>query len=95
MIGAELIRQGIDLRKSNAIPNDKLGPALVKFEVNVERYYSQNVYAQCQRGLERKERAKEAEIGIFAIGTDWKKVEEIDAEVIPSCEELKRLGIRR
>lgn len=50
-IGPELIRQGIDLRKSNAMPeNAKLGPALAKFEATVERYYSHDVYTQCQRG---------------------------------------------
>ncbi|PPQ64223.1 hypothetical protein CVT24_008599 [Panaeolus cyanescens] len=71
----------------------KRGPALKKFEDTVERIYTQDLYAQCQRGLDRKQRAKETEVGIFGIGTDWEKVKKIDAEVIDSCEELKRLGL--
>ncbi|KAF9038455.1 hypothetical protein BJ165DRAFT_1498130 [Panaeolus papilionaceus] len=71
----------------------KSGPALRKFEDTIERIYTQDLYAQCQRGVDRKQRAKEAEVGIFGIGTDWEKVKKIDAEVIQSCEELKRLGL--
>jgi len=68
------------------------GPALQKFEDGVDRLYVQDLYSQCQRGSDRKERAKEAEIGIFGIGTDWDKVKKIDSEAVESCEELKRLG---
>jgi len=68
------------------------GPALQKFEDTVDRIYTQDLYAHCQRGRERKERAKEAEFGLFGIGTDWEKVKNIEAEVVESCEELKRLG---
>ena len=71
----------------------KRGPALQRFEDMVDRVYTQDLYAQCRSGLDRKERAKEAEVGIFGFGTDWKKVEQIEKEVIPSCEELKRLGV--
>ncbi|KAJ3511116.1 hypothetical protein NLJ89_g4283 [Agrocybe chaxingu] len=71
------------------------GPALTKFEDSVDRVYTQDLYAQCQRGVDRKERAKEAEMGIFGIGTDWEKVRKIESEVIESCEELKRLGLLR
>lgn len=70
----------------------KRGPALKKFEDIVDRVYKQDLYAQCRSSSDRKERAKEAEIGIFGIGTDWEKVKRIDQEIIPSCEELKRLG---
>ncbi|KAF8159470.1 hypothetical protein B0H34DRAFT_405495 [Crassisporium funariophilum] len=70
----------------------KRGPALTKFEDTVDRVYTQELYSQCQRGMDRKERMKEAEVGIFGIGTDWEKVKKIDKEVIESCEELKRLG---
>ncbi|KAF4611136.1 hypothetical protein D9613_006983 [Agrocybe pediades] len=71
----------------------KRGPAFKKFEETVERVYTQDLYAQCRNGMDRKERMKDAEIGIFGIGTDWEKVKKIDAEVIGACEELKRLGI--
>jgi len=94
VIGPELIREGVDLRKS-AAQEFVRGPAVSKFEGHIERQYSQEVYSQCQRALERKERTKEAEIGIFGIGTDWEKVRKIEAEVVPSCEELQRLGIRQ
>lgn len=74
--------------------NDKKagGPELRKFEGNVERAYTQELYSQCQRGMDRKERLKEQEVGLFGIGTDWDKVKRIDAERIESCDELRRLG---
>lgn len=73
----------------------KRGPALAKFEDTVEQIYTQDLYSQCQRGMDRKERAKEAEVGLFGIGTDWDKVKKIEAEVIESCDELRRLGLLR
>jgi DnaJ family protein B protein 12 len=69
------------------------GPALSKFEDTVDRIYTQDLLHNCRSNVERKERAKEAEIGVFGLGTDWEKVKRIDAEVIESCEELKRLGV--
>lgn len=69
------------------------GPALKKFEDTVDRVYTQDLYAQCRNSMDRKDRAKEAEIGIFGIGTDWEKVKKIENEPIASCEELKRLGV--
>lgn len=71
----------------------KCGPALQKFEDMVDRTYTQDLYAQCRTSLDRKERRKEAEIGVFGFGTDWEKVKKIDNEVIESCNELKRLGV--
>ena len=71
----------------------KRGPALRKFEDTVDRLYTQDLYSRCQRGIDRKQRDKEAEVGIFGIGTDWDKVRKIDGEVIESCEELKRFGL--
>ena len=71
----------------------KRGPALRKFEDSVDRLYTQDSYSRCQRGLDRKQRDKEAEVGIFGIGTDGDKVRKIDSEVIESCEELKRFGL--
>ncbi|KAJ7577042.1 hypothetical protein C8J56DRAFT_972183 [Mycena floridula] len=94
VIGPELVKEGVDLRKASNLDFAR-GPAVTKFEGQVERVYSQEIYSLCQRGLEQKNRAKEAEIGVFGIGTDWEKVRQIDEEVIPSCEELQRLGIRR
>jgi DnaJ family protein B protein 12 len=73
----------------------KRGAALAKFESTVERVYTQEMYGQCQRGIDRKERAKEVEMGLFGFGTDWDKVKKIEAEVLESCEELKRLGVIR
>lgn len=101
VIGAELAREGVDIRKVEKT-NDKAGkgkvkqkrgPALTKFESTIERIYTQDLYGQCQRGLDRKERLKEQEVGLFGIGTDWEKVKKIEQEVVESCEELKRLGV--
>ncbi|KAI0832066.1 hypothetical protein BC628DRAFT_1310554 [Trametes gibbosa] len=73
--------------------DNKPGPQLRKFEGNVERAYTQDLFAQCQRGLDRKQRQKDQEVGLFGIGTDWAKVRNIDAEPIESCNKLKSLGL--
>lgn len=75
--------------------DNKRGPELRKFEGKVEKVYTQDLYHQCQRGVERKERLKDQEVGIFGIGTDWDKVKRIEAEPIESCNELRRLGLLR
>jgi DnaJ family protein B protein 12 len=104
VIGAELARDGVkvDVGKvektdekaaKGKIKEKKRGPGLTKFEGSIERIYTQDLYGQCQRGLERKERLKEQEVGLFGIGTDWEKVKKIEQEVVESCEELKRLGV--
>ncbi|KAJ7759244.1 hypothetical protein B0H16DRAFT_633538 [Mycena metata] len=101
VIGAELARDGIDWRKLTAVKDSadkspqKAGPALAKFETTVDKTYTQKLYTECQTGHDRKIRAKEQEVGLFGIGTDWKKVEQIEREVVPSCEELKKLGLLR
>ena len=71
----------------------KGGPELNRFEKNVERAYTSELYAACQTGLDMKERRKDREVGLFGIGTDWDKVKKIEAEPIESCNELKRLGL--
>ncbi|KAG6836992.1 hypothetical protein H0H93_016696 [Arthromyces matolae] len=91
VIGAELARAGQSGESSEKTV--ERGPAMAKFEKVVEQAYTQDLYVQCQRGMERKERAKEQEIGLFGIGTDWDKVRAIEKETIDSCEELKRLGV--
>ncbi|KAF8074828.1 hypothetical protein FPV67DRAFT_600364 [Lyophyllum atratum] len=102
VIGAEIAREGVNVGKAagqskekanTAEKTAKRGPALTKFESIVDRAYTQDLYANCQRGMERKERAKEQEVGIFGIGTDWEKVRAIEQQVVESCEELKRLGV--
>ncbi|KAF5336033.1 hypothetical protein D9611_006421 [Ephemerocybe angulata] len=107
VIGAELAKDGLKVGKEGietrdgTVPTDKKlngkgktrGPALKKFEDGVERTYTQELYGQCQRGVDRKERLREAEVGVFGWNTDWEKVKKIESEPIPSCEELKRLGI--
>ncbi|KAL4259076.1 DnaJ subfamily B/C chaperone co-factor [Pleurotus pulmonarius] len=70
-------------------------PTLSQFEASVERIYSEELYAECRRIAERKERRKDAEVGIFGIGADWDKVRRIEAEAIESCEILRGLGILR
>jgi len=77
------------------VAHGKRGPALSRFEGTVERVYTQELYGQCQRGMTRKEKRKEEEVGLFGFGTDWDKVRAIEAEVVESCEELKRLGLWR
>ncbi|EGN96808.1 hypothetical protein SERLA73DRAFT_124587 [Serpula lacrymans var. lacrymans S7.3] len=67
--------------------------ALNQFEGTVEKVYTQDLYTQCQRKLESKERRREAEVGFLGIGTDWEKVKRIEQEPIESCEELRRLGV--
>ncbi|CAK5283108.1 unnamed protein product [Mycena citricolor] len=101
VIGAELSRENIDWRKLSAtkfVADDhptQPGPALKKFEASVDHTYTQRLYAECQAGHDRKQRAKDAEVGVFGLGTDWDKVKKIENEVVPSCEELKKLGLLR
>lgn len=110
VIGAELAKEGLKVTKKGVEMKDGTpppkdiqlngkgkarGPALAKFEDGVERTYTHELYAQCQRGVDRKERLREAEVGMFGWNTDWEKVKKIESEPIPSCEELKRLGVLR
>ncbi|KAL9713544.1 Chaperone protein dnaJ [Leucoagaricus gongylophorus] len=89
VIGTELSRESVKVSSSLKTR----GPALQKFEDNVDKIYTRDLYTQCQRGVDRKNRLKENEIGLFGIGTDWEKVKKIEEEPIESCEELKRLHI--
>ncbi|KAL1756559.1 hypothetical protein FB107DRAFT_260870 [Schizophyllum commune] len=90
LIGVELAKDGLDVRRA---PEDHArGPALRRFESNVENSWVKEVYAQCQRSVDLKERRKEREIGLFGIGTNWEKVKAIEAEEVPSCEEYKRVA---
>ncbi|KAG6832999.1 hypothetical protein H0H87_012585 [Tephrocybe sp. NHM501043] len=96
VIGAEIARDSAEAVGSAGQSPEKVakrGPAVSSFEKSVDQTYTQNLYVQCQRGLDRKERAKEQEVGLFGIGTDWEKVRAIQNEVVESCEELKRLGV--
>lgn len=69
------------------------GSSLSRFESNIEQVYTQNLWTQCQRDTNKRERRKEAEIGFFGVGTDWEKVKRIEAETFASCEELRRIGL--
>lgn len=69
------------------------GPELRKFEKTVEQVYTQDLYTQCQRGLDRKASRRDAEIGVFGIGTDWGKVKRIEEERVESCERLREMGL--
>jgi DnaJ homolog subfamily B member 12 len=94
VIGAEIARAAA------ASPGDASqvyvgGKAMEAFERNVEKTYTRELYASCQRGLDLKERRKEREIGFMGIGTDWDKVKKIEAERIEECEELRRFGLIR
>ncbi len=73
--------------------DQELGPQLKKFEGNVEKIYTQDLFQQCQIELDRKEQRKDREVGLFGIGTDWEKVKRINEEPIESCDELRRLGL--
>ncbi|KAF8216573.1 hypothetical protein K438DRAFT_1797478 [Mycena galopus ATCC 62051] len=101
VIGAELARENIDWRKLTAVkdsPDNKAhqpGPALAKFENTVDKTWTQKLFSECQAGHDRKTREKDNEVGLFGLGTDWQKVERIEKEVIPSCEELRRYGLLR
>lgn len=69
------------------------GSALSRFEGQVEQVYTNTLYGDCQRAVDRRQRRRDAEVGLFGVGTDWEKVKAIEAEKIDSCEELKRLGV--
>ncbi|KAG1766632.1 hypothetical protein EV702DRAFT_1189502 [Suillus placidus] len=69
------------------------GSALSRFEGQVDQVYTNSLYGDCQRAVDKRQRRRDAEIGLFGVGTDWEKVKAIEAEKIDSCEELKRLGV--
>lgn len=69
------------------------GPELRKFEKTVEQVYTQDLYTQCQRGLDRKSGRRDAEIGVFGFGTDWDKVKRIEEERVESCDRLREMGL--
>ncbi|EMD38957.1 hypothetical protein CERSUDRAFT_112669 [Gelatoporia subvermispora B] len=81
-IAAELARSG-----------NAPGPALRRFEKNVENVFTRELYGRCQRAIDDKERRKDREIGVFGFGTDWEKVKKIDAEPIESCDRLRQMGL--
>ena len=108
IIGPELAKEGLKIGEKGIEKRDGTtteanlngkgkvrGPALAKFEDGVDHMYTRELYAQCQRGVDRKERLREAEVGMFGIGTNWEKVKKIESEPVPSCDELKRLGVLR
>ncbi|CCM01803.1 uncharacterized protein FIBRA_03870 [Fibroporia radiculosa] len=83
-IAAELARNG-----------NKPGPELSRFEKTVEQVFKEDLYRQCQRGLEKKERIRDQEVGLFGLGTDWEKVKRIEAEPVESCDRLREMGLIR
>jgi DnaJ homolog subfamily B member 12 len=87
-IAAEIARSG----KSN---EPQSLPSLHRFEERVDRTFTQETYALCQRGMDSKQRRKEQASGFFGIGADWDKVKQIDTEKVESCETLKRMGLLR
>lgn len=70
-------------------------PALQRFEESVDRAFTRETYAVCQRGLDSKQRRKDHAVGFFGIGADWEKVKQIEAETVESCETLKAMGLLR
>ena len=78
-----------ELRRNDNRP----GPELSRFEKTVDQYFTQDLFSQCQRGLDLKSRRRDQELGLFGLGTDWEKVKRIEAEPVPSCEQLKSMGL--
>lgn len=68
-------------------------PLLDRFENTVERTYTRQLYNDCQLGMDRKQRRKEAKSGFLGIGADWDAIKKIDEEKVQSCEELRRFGL--
>ncbi|KAH9942006.1 DnaJ-domain-containing protein [Amylocystis lapponica] len=89
--GAEF--SGHPIAAELARSENKPGPELRRFEKTVEQLYTQDLYGQCQRGLDRKSSRRDAEIGVFGLGTDWDKVKRIEEERVESCERLKEMGL--
>ncbi|KAI0040961.1 DnaJ-domain-containing protein [Auriscalpium vulgare] len=87
-IAAELARIAKDTPKQAQPP-----PALRRFEDNVDRAYTQETYAQCQRGMDSKRTRRDNALGFLGLGADWEKVKQIEAEKVESCETLKKMGL--
>ncbi|KIY62255.1 DnaJ-domain-containing protein [Cylindrobasidium torrendii FP15055 ss-10] len=85
---------GPELAKQKGLNQEKAGRAVAKFERKVELHWTEEMYTECKRGLDHRERRRDAEVGLFGIGTDWEKVRAIEKEVIPSCVEYERVRRR-
>ncbi|KAF9512692.1 hypothetical protein BS47DRAFT_1345124 [Hydnum rufescens UP504] len=70
-----------------------VSPKLRSFENGVERVYVGSLRNGCNRELEDKERRMEQHRGFFGFGGDWEKVKQIQAEVMPSCQRLRDMGL--
>ena len=81
---------GVDIARADK--ENAQSPLLRNFERTVERTYVNQLYGMCQRQREDRQRRREQKTGIFGIAADWEAIKKIDAEVLESCEELKRLG---
>jgi DnaJ homolog subfamily B member 12 len=92
-IGAELARLTAEQQERGQGKGG--GPAIRRFEGTVEHAYKQNLYAECQRETQKKQRRKDQEIGFMGIGTDWEKVRAIDREQVAACEVLRQMGVLR
>ena len=94
---AEFSRHPIAAEITRSKSNDKAQsmPVLRQFEENIDRAFTQEKYALCQRELDSKQQRKERAIGFFGIGADWEKVKQIEAEPAENCETLKRMGLLR
>ena len=57
----------------------------------VARAYSSDLAPAERKSI--LERFKNQEVGLFGLGTDWEKVRRINDEPIPSCDELRKLGL--
>ena len=84
-----------EIAKVTAGTADGRAALLNRFERNVEHTYKEQLYMSCQRDEERKQRRKEQKMGFLGIGADLEAIKAIDAEVIPTCEEFKRVTQHR
>jgi DnaJ family protein B protein 12 len=65
--------------------------ALQRFEEDVDRAFTRETRAICQRGLDSKQRRKDEAYA----DEGWEKVKQIEAEIVESCEMLKQMGLLR
>ncbi|KZT39389.1 DnaJ-domain-containing protein [Sistotremastrum suecicum HHB10207 ss-3] len=71
----------------------KTSRKLATFEKGVEERFAGHHWNECQRGYDRRQRRIDSEMGILGFGANWKKIDEIKAEKIESCEILRSYGL--
>lgn len=69
-------------------------PSLAKFERSVEKQYMNVLHQYCRSQIESRNDQLQRAKGLFGIGADWDKVQQLTEMRLDKCDELSRMGYR-